>query len=381
MTVVFFISGHGFGHASRQVEVINALGRRCHDAGVSLRVIIRSAVSPSLLERTLRMPYELRPGICDTGIIQTNSVTHDDRATLAAARDFYATFEARVREDAAALARDRPSIIVVDIAPLGLAVAHALGVPSIFIANFTWDWIYDGRPEFREDAPEIIETIRRAQAMATLTLRLPLSPSFEGTGVGAVEPLPLIARHSTLSRADARRAFTLPLGRRLALLSFGGYGLRELNLADVDASDDWDLVVTDRTIADAGRAALPYVHALSEDALASSPARYEDLVAAVDAVITKPGFGIIGECITAGTPLLYTSRGDFREYDVLVAEMPRYLRCGFISQPDLFGGRWRHALARLMAEPAPPESLEANGADVAAEVIFSRSVHTPAGHS
>jgi hypothetical protein len=65
MTVVFFISGHGFGHASRQVEVMNALGRI---AGADLRVIIRSAVSQSLLDRTLRVPFELRPGICDTGL-------------------------------------------------------------------------------------------------------------------------------------------------------------------------------------------------------------------------------------------------------------------------------------------------------------------------
>ena len=75
MTVVFFISGHGFGHASRDVEVINALGRI---AGPDLRVIIRSAVPASLLERTVRVPFELRPGICDTGLVQPNSVTQDD---------------------------------------------------------------------------------------------------------------------------------------------------------------------------------------------------------------------------------------------------------------------------------------------------------------
>ena len=54
--------------------------------------------------------------------------------------------------------------------------------------------------------------------------------------------------------------------------------------------------------------------------------RYEDLVRAVDVVISKPGYGIISECVANDTALLYTSRGDFIEYDVFVAEMPRVLQ-------------------------------------------------------
>ena len=37
MTVVFYISGHGFGHASRQVEVINALAARRPDVRIAVR--------------------------------------------------------------------------------------------------------------------------------------------------------------------------------------------------------------------------------------------------------------------------------------------------------------------------------------------------------
>jgi len=94
--------------------------------------------------------------------------------------------------------------------------------------------------------------------------------------------------------------------------------------------------------------------------------RYEDLVAAADVVITKPGYGIIAECIANGTALLYTSRGIFREYDVLVRDMPRYLRSRFIDQGELFAGRWRGPLEALMAQAAPPETIATNGAEVAA---------------
>ena len=69
---------------------------------------------------------------------------------------------------------------------------------------------------------------------------------------------------------------------------------------------------------------------------------YQDVVAAADVVISKPGYGIVSECIANNTALVYTSRGRFAEYDVFVAEMPRVLRCRFLSQDDL----WRDAGTR-----------------------------------
>ena len=90
---------------------------------------------------------------------------------------------------------------------------------------------------------------------------------------------------------------------------------------------------------------------------------------AADVVVTKPGYGIIAECISTGTAMLYTSRGIFREYDVLVREMPRYLRSRFISQDDLLAGRWADALVSLMSQPAPPQAMRSDGAQVAARIL------------
>ena len=79
--------------------------------------------------------------------------------------------------------------------------------------------------------------------------------------------------------------------------------------------------------------------------------RYEDLVGAAEAVVTKPGYGIISECIANDAAVLYTSRGHFPEYDVLVEEMPKYLRTAFISHDDLFAGKWETHLDKLLAQP------------------------------
>src|SRR5687768_9869137 len=220
--IVFYISGHGFGHASREVEVINTLAAHRPD----LTIVLRTAVSEALLTRTLRAPVIRLEGPCDTGVIQRDSVTHDDEATVREAAAFQKTMAERVEAE---LSRLRPfdvRAIVGDIPPMAFDVAARLDLPSVAIAQFTWDWIYGWDVEQLRAAPTLLEDIRRSYRLATHALELPLSGGFEV--FHRVTRIPFIARHSTKSRKQARRLFGLDPERNVALLSFGGYGLQRL---------------------------------------------------------------------------------------------------------------------------------------------------------
>ena len=364
MTVVFFISGHGFGHASREVEIIHAVAARRPD----VRIVIRSAVSPSLLHRTLKVPFELRPGPCDTGIVQASSVSHDDEATVREAIGYYEHFDEHIATESRHLEHDHVSLIVADVAPVACEVAARLGVPGVVISNFTWDWIYETHPGMSAAAPWIVPRIRRAYQLAAQALELPFAGGQEI--FGRVTRIPLVARRPTRSRAETRAYFGIAPGKPAALLSFGGYGLPDLDLTAIDARGEWTFVTTDRS-SSGGPSNVADLVFVEERAFIDSGFRYEDLVASVDAVVTKPGYGIIAECIVSGTAMLYTSRGDFREYDLLVRKMPRFLRSRFISQQDLFAGTLRSGLNALLAQPGPPEQMAADGADVAAGILTS----------
>lgn len=361
-SVVFYISGHGFGHASREVEVIHAVAARRPDWSI----VLRTEVSPTLLERSLRVPYTLLAGPCDTGVVQRDSVTNDDEATAREAIAFYSSMDARVDAECARLAGHNVGVIVGDIPPLAFEVAARLGVPSVAIANFTWDWIYEWHDDIR-NAPGVIDRIRHGYRQATIALRLPFSPQLDV--FPRVESLPLVARIPSASRTATRRTLGIAEARKTALLSFGGYGLQRLDVAGLDCLDEWTVLMTDRVTSHAPSS--PGVVYLAESLFASG-LRYEDLVAASDVVVTKPGYGILSECATARTALVYTSRGHFREYDVLVAEMPRVLRCRFLSQEALFAGRWKAALEAVLAQPDPPERMAPTGAARAAEIICER---------
>ena len=158
----------------------------------------------------------------------------------------------------------------------------------------------------------------------------------------------------------------------LVLSSFGGYGVSGFDVSRLDCLRAYGVVLTHRGDEDAlPGAAGRRLSALGDPRSMASGLRYEDLVAAVDVVATKPGYGIVSECIANETAMLYTSRGQFVEYEVLVAEMPRYLRCSFIEHEDLFAGRWKEPLDRILAQPAPLEKPATNGAEVMAEMIGS----------
>jgi L-arabinokinase len=111
------------------------------------------------------------------------------------------------------------------------------------------------------------------------------------------------------------------------------------------------------------------VAGVDESAMYAAGLGYQDVVRAVDVVVSKPGYGIISDCVANGTALLYTARGRFAEYDVLVAEMPRHLRCRFIDGDDFRAGRWREGLDALLASPQP-ERPRVDGARVVAEKIL-----------
>lgn len=365
MSIVFYISGHGFGHASRDIEVLNALLERRPE----LPVIVRTPAARWLFDLTLRHPLQFEAAETDTGIVQIDSLHLDADASIRRAATFYRNLEARAAVEADRLRRAGARLVVADIPPLAFRAAAIAGIPAVALGNFTWDWIYDGYVETQRDAPGLVAALRGAYATAALALRLPMHGGFDS--IRTIRDVPFVARISRRDPADVRAELGLPADRRLALLSFGGHGLQGLDPGGIDARGEYLLLTTESgndgasVVVRRGSTACIDEHRLYEAGL-----RYEDLVAASDVVVTKPGYGIIAECIANDTAMLYTSRGRFVEYDVLVESLPRVVRSRFITQEDLYAGRWRVHLDAVLGQPPAPERPATNGAEVAAETLL-----------
>ena len=370
--IVFYVSGHGFGHSSRSIEVIHALLRASPEA----QVVVKTSAPLRLFSRTLDGRCELVELQCDAGMAQIDSLNVDTEASIRQAAEFQRRLPALVSSEAAYLRRTEASATVGDIPPLAIAAAHAAGIPSIAIGNFTWDWIYEEYGTV--EALKLADEIRQLYQAATAALRLPMSGGFTGLA-HVTHDIPFIARRSQRTQDDVRHALGLPpraAGKPLVLISFGGYGVARMDAGALGILGNYTIATTDapsssaRPGGDNAIKSAPGLLALSEQQIYDNGLRYEDLVRAADAVVTKPGYGIISEAIANGAALLYTSRGHFVEYDVLVREMPRYLRAEFIEQKKLLSGDWSAALERLLSQAPPPEKPALNGSQIAADEIL-----------
>jgi hypothetical protein len=355
--IVAYVSGHGFGHATRVAEVL----RRVRELSPEWPITVVSSAPEALFREAISGGFIHRSLECDVGLVQRDALVIDEAATAQAWKIFAADFADLVDHEWRWLRHSGARVVLGDIPPLAFQVAHETGVPSIALANFSWDWIYrhlgSRQPVLREAANQCAEIYQRAG----LLLRLPFAGGL--TAFPRVQNIPLIARRPRVAKLEARRR--LGLGSETAvLLSFGGLGLAGLDPRVLAPYRAFRFLTTEEPAA-----APANVQRLTPEGLAAAGLGYQDVVGAADIVITKPGYGIVSDAIGAGTRIIYTERGDFPEYPVLVGEMAHYIPCAHVSNEDLRAGRIAEAMRQVLAAQVP-EPPDLSGADVAAWKIL-----------
>jgi L-arabinokinase len=298
----------------------------------------------------------------DVGLAQHDALTIDTDGTLVAWRGFMESWDARVDAERRRLSTRGARVVVGDIPPLAFAAAARASVPSVALANFSWDWIYGHYARSRPEFAALAESARREYARATQLLRLPFAGDL--SAFPDSRPIPLVARRPLAEPGDVRRRLGFD-ARPLALLSFGGLDL-ELPLAKLASMDAFQFATT------AAATLVPAnVRRVDGRQLHEAGWTYIDLVAAADVVVSKPGYGIVSDCIGARRPLIYTDRGDFPEYPILVREMPEYLPAFYVSREALMAGDFAAALDAAVGAPFPKQTARTDGAEVAAEQILA----------
>jgi len=343
-----YVTGHGFGHATRLGAVLREVRALAPDLPFTL-----VAASPErLLRRAFPLPFALRSVEVDVGVVQRDALLLDEPATAAACAAFEASFPGRVEAEAAFLRASGARAVVADLPPLAFAAAARAGLPALGLANFSWDWIYRHLSRREPGLAASAELAARAYGTAELLLELPFAGDL--SAFPRREAVGLVARRPRLARDEARRRLGLD-GRPAVLVSFGGIGLPDDPGAALAAEADLQVVPGS---------------AVTHEALLARGLDYPDVVGAADVVVTKPGYGIVSDAVAAGTRLVYTERGDFPEYPILVRGMASWLAAEHVSNADLRAGRLAGPIRRVLARPVPaPPDL--GGARRAAERILA----------
>ncbi len=343
MHLAWFVSSHGLGHAARTAAIVSSLP-------AEVRVTIVADFDRDFFRRRFPDRTSWRPGRFDVGCVQTDTLTIDRGATLAAAAAVEQSNAAHAASWSDWLRENACDAVVTDIAAFPVELAENAGLPAFVVANFTWCSIYRAW----SDSEPLVALLASAYSKA----RRAFVP-------GPACPMPEFIDSETLPWVAARG-----LGRRkelsceigasaecIALVLPGAWGTPFRGMPDTGNS--WRFVSLGPA-----PTSLPEIVAL--DPLRW---RHEDVVASVDVVLGKPGYGTVGECALAGTPMGFVRRPDFAESRVLEDWMEANGLGMPIERDDYLACRWSDAIDRLMAMPKPMP-VAADGARLVGQAIL-----------
>jgi len=352
--IAYYITPHGFGHAVRSLEIIRCLLRESSDVEITLV----SDIPEFLVIQNIGRPLPYRRRRLDFGLVQLDSIRFDLASTLSALMDLQARADQMVDEESEFLRSRHIGLVVADIPFLPFRAARRCGIPSLGVGNFTWDWIYSNYADQDRQWTELVQWIAAGYSQCDLLLRLPMHG--DCSACPRHVDVPLVARHSNRTPEETRGLLGLAPLQPAYLLAFATLDLDDSALRAVETIPD---------------AVLLFKHPLDyrlSNGLCLDPfdLSYPDVIAASDAVITKPGYGIVSDCLAHGTPMIYTDRGDFPEYPILVDAMKEHLPVAYLSSQELYSGRWDHAMAEIRRHARRPVNLGTDGADVCARIIL-----------
>ena len=349
------ISGHGYGHAAQVVPILNALGTLVP----GLTAILRTTVPASFFRDRLTIQWTLSPAQQDIGCIQDGPLKIDIDATWAAHYRFHETWETRLSHEVAALQAASPALIIADTPYLAIEAGFRAQIPAVALANFTWDIVLKEYCSPSDKAQQqLLQDIRRSYAKAHRAIRITPAPRIDAfSNMIDVDP---IASPATPDRDRLVSVLALRSNERTVLVGFGGIPLTSLPLEHMEQLRDYRFLFD-------GPVPPRYSQIHSTQTL---PFSFRTLLASVDVIMTKPGYGTIVEAVMLQQPVIYVRRYNFVDEQPLVDFLHHY-GCGIeLSIDDFTRGQWQPAIgkavAMLSSATTPPPST---GAMQAASIL------------
>ncbi|XP_050259527.1 L-arabinokinase-like isoform X1 [Quercus robur] len=358
LVFAYYVSGHGFGHATRVVEVVRHLIRAGHDVhmvtGAPDFVFTSEIQSPRLLFRKV---------VLDCGAVQADALTVDPIASL----EKYSQMSVLPRASVLAtevqwLNSIKADLVISDVVPIACRAAADAGIRSVCITNFSWDFIY---AEYVMVAgshyQSVLQQIAEDYSHSEFVIRLPgysPMPAFRG-----VIDVPLVVRRLHKSREEVRKDLGVPDDVKLVIFNFGGqpagWKMKEEYLPAgwlclvCGASDNQELP--------------PNFIKLAKDVYTP------DLIAASDCMLGKIGYGTVSEAMAYKLPFIFIRRDYFNEEPYL-REMLEYYQGGVeMARRDMLSGCWIPYLERAV-NLKPCYEGGTNGGELAAHILQDTAV-------
>jgi hypothetical protein len=359
MKILAVISNHGLGHLAQIAPILNAL----RDLQPDLELTLWSGISPNLLRSRIEPPFEHRHSIADIGLIMHDAMHVDLAASHAAYQAFHADWPQRVKLEADWMRSHQFDCVVSDVAYLPLAAAAQAGIDGVALCSLNWADIAQTYLAEMPGMTSILHEIHDAYATATAFLQP--TPSMPMRVLNNRVQIPAIAALGRNHRQHLLEKFALltATSTKLALIGFGGVAYQRQGALPIIDNLVW--LVPDDWLAGEMSA--------RNDVISFSQTELEfiDLMASVDVIITKVGYGSFVEACAHALPVLYLDRPDWPETPYLTSWLIEHGNAVAIDAQTLFSTQLETHLLALWQQPRKP-AIRADGAAQTARLLLTR---------
>lgn len=349
--LVVDISGHGFGHLAQVAPVVEALRARRPE----LRLTVRCALPAAVVRARIPHAEGLIPLETDVGMVMASALEVRVEASHRAHLAFHYRWNHKVETAAAELAALAPDLLLADVPYLSLAAAATAGVPAVALCSLNWADIYRAYCGHLPGAQRVLAHMTAAYDAVSLFLQatphMPMAWIPHRLSVAPIAPSP------AGGRGEVRGRLGVGADTRLLLVALGGIDTRL-------PVDRWPAV-------EHGLWLVPRHWAMAGPHIRPAPgdgATFQELLAAADMVLTKPGYGTFVEAAGAGTPVLYIDRPDWPETPYLTRWLETHVASTAVPGDAVLDGTLIPRVHELLATGRRPVHAFTGAADAAAQL-------------
>lgn len=361
MKILFYISGHGFGHATRILAIMKAIMVKEPNS----ELFVKTHVAKALFEEFPASSLHYYGKALDVGVVERDIFSQDVYATLIRYSQISACKNEIVREEVEFVKRESIDIIVSDIPPLASDVGYLGRIPVIAVGNFCWDFIYEPYVHSYPKFADLVDQIKASYRKTDMLLRLPFHHDMET--FPRQRDIPLVVRRCSISPEETKLRLCISPSDTRPII-FLALRLRDVSVRagvdDILRSNEFLVLSTER------------LSQMDESKVIVIPpnmriTEFPNIMAVSDIVISKLGYGTASECISAKTPLIYPPREDFAEYTILQQGIRDVLPSYCIPKDDFMEGKWYGHVNRFLRNTFAWIDVRTDGAEIAAGIILS----------
>ena len=323
----------------------------------NVEFVIATTVPKWFFSHSLESPFIFHPILTDIGMVQLTGLEENIRATSLALDNFFPLDRSKI--NACASVFGQCSMVVCDIAPLGILAAKQAHIPSVLVENFTWDWIYSAYEKRSASLRAHIDYL--SSLFQQVDYHVQAEPVCLPTGCDL--RVPPVARSIKTSAPALRSKFSQG-SNKLVLITMGGTTRDSFSMGEMQNKNGYSFVVTgdERETKIEGN-----VCSLNR----ASSVYHPDLVAAADIVVGKVGYSTLAEVYQAGSVFAHISRPFFPEAEVLCRFAAENMASRQLSREAFYSGLWVEELDELIAlKEQVSFPVQENGADYIADFLL-----------